>query len=54
MKYTSPQTFPGPLRSHAAKAIGFIDMMIDYTLANAPLQKELLAGKSQCLPDVWL
>ncbi|KAJ9184693.1 hypothetical protein P3X46_004395 [Hevea brasiliensis] len=31
----------GPLRSRAAKAIGFIDMMIDYSLANAPLQKEL-------------
>lgn len=35
----------GPLRSRAAKAIGFIDMMIDYSLANAPLQKELSAGK---------
>lgn len=34
----------GPLRSRAAKAIGFIDMMIDYSIANAPLQKELLAG----------
>eukprot|EP00268_Persea_americana_P018987 TRINITY_DN19736_c0_g1_i6.p1 TRINITY_DN19736_c0_g1~~TRINITY_DN19736_c0_g1_i6.p1 ORF type:complete len:232 (+),score=44.18 TRINITY_DN19736_c0_g1_i6:709-1404(+) len=33
----------GPLGSRAAKAIGFIDMMIDYSLANAPLQKELLA-----------
>ncbi|KAG7948053.1 hypothetical protein I3843_14G127500 [Carya illinoinensis] len=33
----------GPLRSRAAKAIGFIDMMIDYSLANAPLQKELSA-----------
>ncbi|KAJ8759979.1 hypothetical protein K2173_010835 [Erythroxylum novogranatense] len=31
----------GPLRSRAAKAIGFIDMMIDYSLQNAPLQKEL-------------
>lgn len=31
----------GPLRSRAAKAIGFIDMMIDYSIANAPLQKEL-------------
>lgn len=31
----------GPLRSRAAKAIGFIDMMIDYSLENAPLQKEL-------------
>ncbi|KAL0359441.1 UNVERIFIED_CONTAM: Enoyl-[acyl-carrier-protein] reductase [NADH], chloroplastic [Sesamum angustifolium] len=33
----------GPLRSRAAKAIGFIDMMIDYSLENAPLQKELAA-----------
>ncbi|GAB4835151.1 Enoyl-[acyl-carrier-protein] reductase [NADH], chloroplastic [Ancistrocladus abbreviatus] len=33
----------GPLRSRAAKAIGFIDMMIDYSLANGPLQKELSA-----------
>ncbi|KAH1141290.1 hypothetical protein GYH30_032510 [Glycine max] len=33
----------GPLRSRAAKAIGFIDMMIDYSSANAPLQKEVLA-----------
>lgn len=33
----------GPLRSRAAKAIGFIDMMIDYSLANSPLQKELSA-----------
>ncbi|GLT96169.1 hypothetical protein SLE2022_138130 [Rubroshorea leprosula] len=33
----------GPLRSRTAKAIGFIDMMIDYSLANAPLQKELSA-----------
>ena len=36
---------PGPLGSRAAKAIGFIDMMINYSLANAPLQKELHAGK---------
>jgi enoyl-[acyl-carrier protein] reductase I len=35
----------GPLRSRAAKAIGFIDMMIDYSSANAPLPKELSAGK---------
>ncbi|XP_031489262.1 enoyl-[acyl-carrier-protein] reductase [NADH] 1, chloroplastic-like [Nymphaea colorata] len=35
----------GPLRSRAAKAIGFIDMMIDYSLANAPLPKELLADE---------
>ncbi|KAG7035831.1 Enoyl-[acyl-carrier-protein] reductase [NADH], chloroplastic [Cucurbita argyrosperma subsp. argyrosperma] len=33
----------GPLRSRAAKAIGFIDMMIDYSSVNAPLQKELSA-----------
>lgn len=33
----------GPLRSRAAKAIGFIDMMIDYSLENSPLQKELTA-----------
>ncbi|XP_021718821.1 enoyl-[acyl-carrier-protein] reductase [NADH] 1, chloroplastic-like [Chenopodium quinoa] len=33
----------GPLRSRAAKAIGFIDMMIEYSIANAPLQKELSA-----------
>nr|GEX81831.1 enoyl-[acyl-carrier-protein] reductase [NADH], chloroplastic-like [Tanacetum cinerariifolium] len=31
----------GPLRSRAAKAIGFIDMMTDYSSENAPLQKEL-------------
>lgn len=37
--------YSGPLRSRAAKAIGFIDMMIDYSSANAPLQKELSAGK---------
>ncbi|KAF8403900.1 hypothetical protein HHK36_012006 [Tetracentron sinense] len=35
----------GPLGSRAAKAIGFIDMMIDYSLANAPLQKELSADE---------
>ncbi|XP_058070807.1 enoyl-[acyl-carrier-protein] reductase [NADH], chloroplastic-like isoform X2 [Magnolia sinica] len=35
----------GPLRSRAAKAIGFIDMMIDYSSANAPMQKELLADE---------
>ncbi|XP_059646381.1 enoyl-[acyl-carrier-protein] reductase [NADH] 1, chloroplastic-like [Cornus florida] len=33
----------GPLRSRAAKAIGFIEMMIDYSSENAPLQKELSA-----------
>ncbi|OWM69239.1 hypothetical protein CDL15_Pgr025426 [Punica granatum] len=35
----------GPLRSRAAKAIGFIDMMMDYSSANAPLQKELSADE---------
>ncbi|XP_038695323.1 enoyl-[acyl-carrier-protein] reductase [NADH], chloroplastic-like [Tripterygium wilfordii] len=35
----------GPLGSRAAKAIGFIDMMIDYSSANAPLQKELSADE---------
>ncbi|XP_068659590.1 enoyl-[acyl-carrier-protein] reductase [NADH], chloroplastic-like [Aristolochia californica] len=35
----------GPLRSRAAKAIGFIDTMIDYSIANAPLQKELSADE---------
>ncbi|MBA0683699.1 hypothetical protein Goarm_014239, partial [Gossypium armourianum] len=39
----APKNISGPLRSRAAKAIGFIDMMIDYSLANAPLQKELSA-----------
>lgn len=33
----------GPLRSRAARAIGFIDDMIDYSKANAPLVKELTA-----------
>lgn len=33
----------GGLRSRAAKAIGFIDKMIDYSQANAPLTKELTA-----------
>ncbi|XP_024988617.1 enoyl-[acyl-carrier-protein] reductase [NADH], chloroplastic-like [Cynara cardunculus var. scolymus] len=33
----------GPLRSRAAKAIGIIDMLLDYSLMNAPMQKELLA-----------
>ncbi|GAB4190198.1 MAG: enoyl-[acyl-carrier-protein] reductase [Simkaniaceae bacterium] len=31
----------GPLRSRAARAIGFIDAMIEYSKSNAPLQKEL-------------
>ncbi|MFI5334090.1 MAG: enoyl-[acyl-carrier-protein] reductase [Chlamydiales bacterium] len=33
----------GPLRSRAAKAIGFIDSMIQYSHANAPLVKEMTA-----------
>ncbi|KAK3000017.1 hypothetical protein RJ639_024434 [Escallonia herrerae] len=33
----------GPLGSRAAKAIGFIDMIINYSLENAPIQKELSA-----------
>ncbi|KAF1895702.1 hypothetical protein Lal_00037818 [Lupinus albus] len=33
----------GPLGSRAAKSIGFIDKMIDYSFTNAPLQKELHA-----------
>ncbi|XP_012472974.1 enoyl-[acyl-carrier-protein] reductase [NADH], chloroplastic [Gossypium raimondii] len=35
----------GPLRSRAAKAIGFIDTIIEYSIANAPLQKELSADE---------
>lgn len=31
----------GALRSRAARAIGFIDKMIDYAHANAPLQREM-------------
>ncbi len=31
----------GPWRSRAAKAIGFIDKMIDYSVANAPIAKEM-------------
>lgn len=33
----------GPLRSRAARAIGFIDSMIAYSKANAPLPKDLEA-----------
>ena len=33
----------GPLKSRAAKAIGFIDDMINYSKANSPLQKDLEA-----------
>jgi enoyl-[acyl-carrier protein] reductase I len=35
----------GPLRSRAAKAIGFIDYMIHYSQENAPLKKELSASE---------
>ncbi|KAJ0084126.1 hypothetical protein Patl1_29871 [Pistacia atlantica] len=35
----------GPLGSRAAKAIGFIDTMIEYSFENAPLQKELSADE---------
>lgn len=35
----------GPLGSRAAKAIGFIDDMISYSYANAPVQKELAAAE---------
>ncbi len=35
----------GTLRSRAAKAIGFIDKMIDYSHANSPLEKELKASE---------
>ncbi|KAL3692449.1 hypothetical protein R1sor_006100 [Riccia sorocarpa] len=35
----------GPLGSRAAKAIGFIEKMIEYSAANAPLQKELSADE---------
>ncbi|KAJ1697887.1 hypothetical protein LUZ63_006399 [Rhynchospora breviuscula] len=35
----------GPLGSRAAKAIGFIEKMIDYSYANAPIKKELSADE---------
>lgn len=35
----------GPLGSRAAKAIGFIDSMIEYSYNNAPLHKELSASE---------
>ncbi len=35
----------GPLRSRAARAIGFIDLMIAYAEVNAPLTKELTASE---------
>ncbi|MFQ5730008.1 MAG: SDR family oxidoreductase, partial [Waddliaceae bacterium] len=34
----------GPLRSRAAKAIGFIDGMVSYAAANAPLTDEMKAS----------
>jgi enoyl-[acyl-carrier protein] reductase I len=33
----------GPLRSRAARAIGFIDDMIEYSKANAPIVKDMTA-----------
>lgn len=33
----------GPLPSRAARAIGFIDKMVEYSHNNAPLQREMLA-----------
>lgn len=38
----------GPLRSRAAKAIGFIDSMIAYSHANAPLVKEMTSEEVGC------
>ena len=35
----------GPLGSRAARAIGFIDDMINYSVANAPMEKELGANE---------
>ncbi len=35
----------GPLRSRAAKAIGFVDKMLAYSKANAPVQKDLEANE---------
>ncbi|KAL5983371.1 hypothetical protein ACLOJK_017455 [Asimina triloba] len=35
----------GPLGSRAAKSIGFIEKMIDYSFTNSPLQKELVADE---------
>ncbi|MCB1113316.1 MAG: enoyl-[acyl-carrier-protein] reductase [Chlamydiia bacterium] len=35
----------GPYRSRAAKAIGFIDHMIEYSKENAPLQKEITGAE---------
>ena len=41
--------FLGPLGSRAAKAIGFIDTMIEYSYNNAPVQKTLTAGSFSLL-----
>jgi len=38
----------GPLRSRAARAIGFIDSMIEYSKANAPLVKDMTAEEVGC------
>jgi Enoyl-[acyl-carrier-protein] reductase (NADH) len=38
----------GGLRSRAARAIGFIDKMIDYAQANSPLAKDLSASEIGC------
>ncbi|MQL69648.1 hypothetical protein Taro_001928 [Colocasia esculenta] len=35
----------GALKSRAAKAIGFVERMLEYSYANSPLQKELLADE---------
>lgn len=39
----------GPLRSRAAKAIGFVDSMISYSESNAPLAKDLQANEVGCV-----
>jgi enoyl-[acyl-carrier protein] reductase I len=47
----------GPLRSRAARAIGFIDSMIDYSKANAPLIKDMVAeevGNAAAFLCSWL
>lgn len=35
----------GPLRSRAARAIGFIDKMVEYSKNNSPMQKDLEASE---------
>uniref|UniRef100_A0A0E0LZ53 Uncharacterized protein n=1 Tax=Oryza punctata TaxID=4537 RepID=A0A0E0LZ53_ORYPU len=45
LQHFLPIMNPGPLGSRAAKAIGFIEKMIEYSYMNAPLQKELLADE---------